>query len=61
MRPSHKGPDWKTIAVTYDEACVIASLKNIWMVNYLRARRDGDTLKAFYRLKFFEALGGDDD
>jgi hypothetical protein len=43
------------LAMTYEGAVRIASRKGPWMVQYLRARRTGDRLKAWYRSKHFAA------
>jgi hypothetical protein len=44
----------RDMGVTYESATRIAARKSVWMVLYLRARRTGDKLKAFYRRKALE-------
>ncbi len=43
----------ETLGASYDDAARIRARKSIWMVLWLRERRDGDTLTAFYRRKHF--------
>lgn len=43
-----------TLAATYESAQQVRDRKGIWMVLWLRARRDGDTLRAFYRRQFLQ-------
>ena len=38
-----------TLASTHESARRVAARKSVWMVLWLRARRDGDCLRAFYR------------
>jgi hypothetical protein len=40
-----------TLGASYEDANRIAKRKSVWLVLWLRARRDGDTLRAFYRRK----------
>lgn len=42
-----------TLGGTYDSAQSVAARKSIWMVLWLRARRDGDTLRRFYLTQHF--------
>lgn len=37
------------IPTDYESAVNIRDRKSIWMVEYLRARRSGDSLKGFFR------------
>lgn len=43
-----------TLGGTYESAIRVRDRKSIWLVLWLRARRDGDTLRGFYRRKHFE-------
>lgn len=47
-----RGPDWTSAGATYNDAFRIMGRKSLWMVEYLRARRSGDTLRGFYRTQF---------
>jgi hypothetical protein len=47
-----KRPNWKTLAGSYESALRVKRCKNIWMVEYLRARRSGDNLRGFFRRRF---------
>lgn len=42
-----------TLAASYESAERVRDRKSIWMVLWLRARRDGDCLRAFYRRQHF--------
>jgi hypothetical protein len=45
--------------MTWEDSRVIARRKSVWMVLWLRARRDGDTLRDYYRrMHFAEKAGG---
>lgn len=42
-----------SLGLTWESARSISSRKSLWMVLWLRARRDGDTLRGFYRRRHF--------
>lgn len=42
-----------TLGASYESAARVRDRKSIWMVLWLRARRDGDTLRGFYRRQHF--------
>jgi hypothetical protein len=42
-----------TLGSTWHDARRISGRKSIWMVLWLRARRDGDTLRGYYRRQHF--------
>lgn len=51
-----RGPNWKTLALTREDALHVYQRKSIDMVNYLRERRDPNgTLKAFFRKRHLAA------
>jgi hypothetical protein len=39
--------------MTYEDAQRIAARKSVWMVLWLRARRDGDVLRRYYAVQHF--------
>jgi hypothetical protein len=43
------------LAMSYESAVWVARRKSVWMALWLRARRDGDNLRAFYRRQHFRA------
>lgn len=47
-----------TLGMSYESAKDVCHRKSIWMVLWLRARRDGDSLRAFYRKKHFQYTKG---
>lgn len=53
MKLFRRKPDWRTLGGTYESAFRIMGRKSLWMVEYLRGRRSGDTLTAFYRSQHF--------
>lgn len=38
-----------TLGASYESAQLVAKRKSIWLVLWLRARRDGDSLRGWYR------------
>lgn len=44
-----RNPNLKTLGLTYEDALRIAKAKSPWMVQYLRARRQNDPLKDYFR------------
>jgi hypothetical protein len=42
-----------TLAGTYESAAIVTRRKSAWMALWLRARRDNDTLRGFYRKQHF--------
>lgn len=42
------------MALTTNDALKVRDRKSIWMVDYLRARRDRPHMAAFFRRKYFE-------
>lgn len=44
-----------TLAMSYDSAARVAERKSVWMALWLRARRDSDCLRAYYRRQHFRA------
>ena len=48
-------PNWQTIGATYEDGFLVMNGKSLWMVEYLRARRSGDTLLAYYRREHLAA------
>jgi hypothetical protein len=42
------------LGMSYESAKRVMDRKSIWMVLWLRARRDGDTLRAYYRQMHFK-------
>ena len=49
MKLFRKGPNWTTLAASYESAQRVYARKGIWMVEYLRARRTGDSLLGWFR------------
>jgi hypothetical protein len=43
-----------TLGRSYESAKMVAKRKSVWMVLWLRARREPDTLRGFYRRKHFQ-------
>lgn len=44
-----------TLGASLESARRVADRKSAWLVLWLRARRDGDTLRAFYRRQHLRA------
>jgi hypothetical protein len=42
-----------TLGLTWESARSISSRKSLWMVLWLRARREGDCLRGYYRSQHF--------
>jgi len=45
--------DLDKLGMSYESARKVTARKSIWMVLWLRARRDGDPLRGFYRRQHF--------
>jgi hypothetical protein len=49
-------PNFATLGLGYEDSQRIMAAKSSWMVMWLRARRDGDQLRGYYRRKHFEQV-----
>lgn len=55
LRRRTRRPDFATLAMSHEDALRVAKAKSPWMAQYLRARRTGDDLLAFFRRKHLQA------